>query len=81
MTDDEAIEICESWFAHLARQAEKTKTLQQAAGLARRGEVQAARRLKNSVDRQPRVFDGARLEPAVRHLVSVVSAPERRDEN
>ena len=80
MTDDEAIEICESWFAYLARQAEKTKTLQQAAGLARRGEVQAARRLKNSVDRQPKVFDGARLEPAVRHLVSVVSVPDRQND-
>ena len=74
MTDDEAIRICERWFTHLANQQEKSITLQKAASLARQGKIEEARRLKNSVDRQPKVFDGATLEPAVRHLVERIQS-------
>jgi len=69
MTDDEAIDICNRWFRHLENQREKTLTLQRAARLAKSGAMQEARRIKNQVDRQPRVFDGATLEPAVQHLI------------
>lgn len=74
MNDKEAIKICEGWFAHLQAQSEKSLTLQKAASLARKGEGDKARKLVNSVDRQPKVYDGARLETAVRYLVEKVRA-------
>ena len=73
MTNLEAIEICERWFRHLENQRQKSLVLQKAAALARQGNQAEARRLKNSVDRQPKVFDGATLEPAVRHLCKALS--------
>lgn len=64
-----AIETCERWFSYLERQRKDTETLQRAASLARKGQVQEARRLKSQVDSQPHVFDGASLYPAVKALV------------
>lgn len=80
MTDDEAINICERWFRYLDGQREKTLTLQRAASLARAGQVDEARRITNQVDRQPRVFDGATLEPAVRHLIQRVTVTNTNQE-
>lgn len=68
MTDDEAIEICYQWFAHIAREEERTKKMQELAVLARTDQPEAQRQLRQ-LDRQPSVFDGARLLPAVQHLV------------
>ena len=75
MSDDEAVEVCEKWFAHLERQRQKTKRLQELAAMARQGpeqQAQAQREL-GRIDRQPVVFDGAYLEPAVRHLVKRIA--------
>ena len=74
METDEAIEICEEWFAYLERQKQKALKLQELAALARTGpEGHAqAQKEKRRIDRTPTVYDGARLEPAVRHLVKAV---------
>lgn len=72
MNTSEAIEICESWFAHLERQKQKSIRLQQLAALART-EPEKARRELAQIDRTPTVYDGARLLPAVQHLVKLVS--------
>ena len=76
MTDSEAIEICDGWFAYLQRQREKTIKLQELAALARKGSAGSdeARRKMQEIDRSPTVYDGARLEPAVRHLVATVQS-------
>lgn len=73
MDKDEAIEICNGWFAYLESQKEKARRLQEAATLARKGKQDEARKIVNEVDRQPRVYDGARLEPAVRRLIELVN--------
>ena len=78
MTTDEAIAVCEQWFAHLERQREHTLILQRAAALARSGDQVGALRLKSQVDSAPRVFDGGYLEPAVRHLVDLLREDEHR---
>ena len=76
---DEAISICEEWFRHLDRQAQKAVTLQKAASLARAGKIDEARRLKNTVDRAPKVYDGARLRPAVEHLIAALDREKDDD--
>lgn len=71
MTDSEAIAICREWFTYLERQEAKTKRLQELAALAKtgpEGHKQAQRELKQ-IDKQPVVYDGARLLPAVKYLV------------
>lgn len=70
MTLDEALETCRAWFDHLERQKVRTAALQRAARLARDGEPERARKIVKNLDRQPRVFDGARLRPAVEHLIT-----------
>ena len=70
MGTEEAIEICERWFRHIERTKERTVKLQEAARLSRQGERKEAMRIKSEVDSAPVVFDGAALEPAVRHLVA-----------
>ena len=74
MNTQQAIEICESWFAYNDRQREKTKRLAELAALARTGpEGQAkARRELAQIDRAPVVYDGGRLEPAVKHLLKAL---------
>ena len=71
MNEQQAIEICKEWFAHLERQREKTIKMQRLASQARKGpeEAKKAQAELRQMDRQPRVYDGGRLEPAVRFLV------------
>lgn len=78
MNTAEAIEICEGWFDYLDRDREKTKRLQELSAKARKGPEQAkeAQRELRQIDNQPKVYDGARLETAVRHLVA--SVPRRQ---
>lgn len=74
MTTSEAIEICEGWFRHLDRQRNKARQMAELATLARtgpEGQKEAKQRMRQ-IDRQPKVYDGARLEPAVRHLLRMV---------
>ena len=74
MTTDEAIEICEAWFAHNERQHAKTKRLAELAALARTGPEghEKARKELAQIDRTPTVYDGGRLEPAVRQLIAAL---------
>lgn len=67
----EAIEICRAWFAHNDRQRAKTKRLAELAALARTGPEghEKARKELAQIDRAPTVYDGGRLEPAVRQLL------------
>lgn len=69
MTTAEAIRICEDWFSYLKRQQDKAVELQRLAALARSGQGEEARRRMRQLDRPLTVYDGARLEPAVQHLV------------
>ena len=71
MTDDEAIAECERWFAYLERQKAKSEKLTELAAMARQGPEQQkeAQRQLRQIDRQPTVYDGAKLSDAVRHLV------------
>ena len=74
MTTEEAVEICKEWFRYIERQEAKTKRMQELAALARtgpEGHAEAKRQMRK-IDRQPKVYDGGRLQPAVEHLVSVV---------
>lgn len=74
MNNREAIDICRGWLAHLDRQREKTLKMQRLAAKARKGpeEAREAQREMRQIDRQPRVYDGARLEPAVKHLIKAL---------
>lgn len=79
MTNDEAIEICEQWFRYNETQEAKSLELQRLAALARtgpEGHAEALRR-RRQIDNTPRVFDGANLEPAVRHLVALARSGEK----
>ena len=67
----DAIEGAEKWFNYLERQKQNTVTLQKAAALARQGDKEGALKLKSQVDNQPRVYDGANLEPSVRALIKI----------
>lgn len=78
MKTEEAIAICDQWFAYLKRQQEKSVALQRLATLARTDPKEAQRQLRE-IDRAPKVYDGARLEPAVRHLVQLARAPEQQE--
>lgn len=68
MTTEDAIEICEQWFAYIERQRQHAIEMQKLAALARSNPQEAQKRLRQ-LDRAVTVYDGARLEPAVRHLV------------
>ena len=72
MDNREAIKICRGWLAHLDRQQEKAIKMQQLAAKARKGPEQAkeAQQELRQMDRQPKVYDGARLRPAVEHLIA-----------
>lgn len=76
---DKAIEVCEQWFAYNERQKQNTITLQKAATYARRGDRKEALRLKSSIDNQPKVYDGARLEPAVKLMVKALRDMQELD--
>lgn len=66
MKDRDAIAEFERWFAYLERQEQKTAEMQRLAKLAKTDQAEAQRQLRQ-LDRQPRVYDGANLYPAVRH--------------
>lgn len=68
----EAIEVCEAWFAHNEADRARAVEMQRLASMARSGQGDEARRLMAQIDRSPRVFDGSRLEPAVRTLIGAV---------
>jgi hypothetical protein len=67
----EAIKICESWFAYIARQRAKAVEVQKLAAMARAGQQEEAQRRLRRLDSSPTVYDGSRLESAVRHLVAI----------
>lgn len=69
LTTDEAIQVCNDWFAHILAQQEKTKKIVALAALAKTDPVTAKRKL-NEIDRSPRVYSGERLEEAVRKLLA-----------
>ena len=75
MKTDEAIEICEGWFAYIERQKQKSIEVQKLAAMARSGQQEEAQRRLRQLDNcSVTVYDGARLEPAVRHLVKLARA-------
>lgn len=81
MKTDEAIAICEQWFAYIERQREKSVELQRLAAMARNGQQEEAQKRLRQIDSTPTVYDGARLEPAVRALVKMARLAVRvRDE-
>ncbi len=67
----EAIRICEEWFAYLERQRAKSVEIQRLATMARNGQQAEAQRLLRQIDNSPVVYDGDRLEPAVRALLKI----------
>lgn len=75
MDTNQAIKVCQQWFAHLERQREKALKMQELAAMARQGPEQQkeAKRQLQQIDKQPKVFDGAYLEPAVRTLVEALT--------
>lgn len=72
MTKDEAIEICNRWFAHNDRQRWKAERMLEAARLAKQGDRNGALRIRSEVDSSPVVFDGERLEEAVKCLLKEI---------
>lgn len=74
MQTAEAIEICESWFAYIERQQQKSVEMQKLATMARAGQQEEAQRRMRQIDNSVTVYDGARLEPAVRHLVALAQS-------
>lgn len=69
---NDAIQECKNWINYIDRQKEKTTKLQRAASLARSGKVQEAKSMKNEIDSQPIVYDGARLYPAIKLILNIV---------
>jgi len=77
----EAKAECERWFAHLDRQREKTKAIQQLAADRREGRCdkeEGQRRLRRIDGAGITVYDGARLEQAVKVLLKNVVTVERK---
>jgi hypothetical protein len=79
MKIDEALEICEGWFAYIERQKERSVEMQRLASLARTHPEAAQKRLRQ-MDNSVTVYDGARLEPAVRLLVQLARRSPQPDE-
>lgn len=78
MKTDEAVRICHEWFAYIERDRQKSVEIQRLASMARNGQAEEARRLLRQIDNTPTVYDGGRLEPAVKHLVDLVAKQQRR---
>ncbi len=75
MTLAEAKTECERWFSHINRQKDKSIALQKIAAARRAGtmDLEEARRQQRALDNcSVTVFDGARLEQAVRTLLKHV---------
>jgi hypothetical protein len=73
MKTDEAVRICQEWFAHIEHGRRRSVEIQKLASMARNGQADEARRRLRQIDNTPTVYDGDRLEPAVRHLVELAS--------
>lgn len=71
MNTAEAIAICKAWFAHNEDSRKRSVEMQRLAALARSGldGWRKAQERMRQIDRSLTVYDGSRLEPAVRHLV------------
>lgn len=73
----EAKEECERWFAYLDRQRDKALAMQKIASRVRSGEItsdEGQREVRKLDSRAPVVFDGARLEQAVKLLLKNVKS-------
>lgn len=85
MKVDDAVAICEEWFAYLDRQRAKSVEIQRLAAMARNGQQEEAQRRLRQIDNTPTVYDGGRLEPAVKELVrqarKIKRAPSARGES
>ena len=80
MKTTEAIAVCQGWLDHLERQRVKSERLQRLAIKARKGPEQAAEAQKElrQIHASVTVYDGARLKPAVEHLMEL--AKEEKDD-
>lgn len=68
----EAKAECERWFAHLDRQREKSIAMQRIASQVRSGEItseEGQRKVRTLDGAGVTVYDGARLEQAVKLLL------------
>jgi len=77
----EAKTECERWFAYLDRQRKKTIAIQKIAAERRAGTIdeEEGRRRLRAIDKcSVTVFDGARLEKAVRLLLKQCAKTEER---
>jgi hypothetical protein len=69
----EAVEICEGWFAYNDRQKARSIEMQKLASMARAGQQEEAQRRLRQLDlKSVTVYDGSRLEPAVRFLLKEI---------
>lgn len=76
ITLDDAIETCRKWLEYNEMRRIQTKQIMTINARLQRGEITqvAARRALREVEgQQPKVYDGARLEPAVRRLLKEVT--------
>jgi hypothetical protein len=73
----ETIEICKGWFAYLDRQKARSIEVQKLASMARAGQQEEAQRRLRQLDLMSvTVYDGGRLEPAVRELLDTIARLE-----
>jgi len=70
----EAREECERWFAYLESQKERSLNFQKLAALRRKNKIslEEARRQQRQFDNSIYVYDGAKLEIAVKTLLKHV---------
>lgn len=69
---EEAKAEANRWLDHLTWTRFRARTVQRAARLAREGDRCGAKRLLDTVDSSPRVYDGSRLEEAVRVILEAL---------
>lgn len=71
MTRDEAVKVAEGWLTHCDKVRDRKERLALLAQDVRKGNITAdeTRRVRNAIDGSPLVYDGARLEKAVRVLI------------
>jgi|GEM_PF-3576298 len=74
MKTAEAVSICKEWLAYLDEQKQRSTRMQELAKMARQGQQAEAQRLRRQMDLQPHAYDGAKLKPAVEHLLSLIES-------
>ena len=79
MNTDEAVQIVNRWFAYLEQQKAKAARIQELARLAKTDPKEAQHQMRQ-MDKQPHVFDGAELEPAVRELLTEIERLRHENE-